>query len=118
VVHLGINRRALCDVELGGQLIRAGETVLAAVSAANWDPDRFPAPDRLDLHRDGASHVAFGHGVHQCLGQQLARMELAVAFTELTRRFPSPRLAVPVDQVPMRDSMLTYDPDRLPVTWT
>jgi cytochrome P450 len=117
ILQFGLNRRALADVELGGQRIRAGETVFGALSAANCDPDRFPGPDRFDLHRGRTAHLAFGYGIHQCVGQQLARLELATVFTELPRRFPSLRLAVPADQVPMRQDMVIYGVHELPLTW-
>jgi cytochrome P450 len=117
IVQFGVNRRATEDVEIGGVTIRAGEVVYGATLAANWDPGRFDHPDLLALDRGGPAHLAFGHGVHQCLGQQLARIELTVVFTELPRRFPELRLAVPADAVPMRDDMLIYGVHELPVTW-
>ncbi|WP_216214110.1 cytochrome P450 [Amycolatopsis aidingensis] len=110
-------RAALEDVELGGQLIRAGETVILSVQAANRDPGQFPAPDALDLHRKATGHLAFGHGVHQCLGQQLARVEMRIAFPALVGWFPRLRLAVPPEEVPMRDKANIYGVHRLPVTW-
>lgn len=88
-------RSALEDVEVAGELIRAGETVTVSVQAANRDPRRFPEPDRLDIRRRATGHLSFGHGPHQCLGQQLARVEMAVALPALLARFPSLRLAVP-----------------------
>ena len=71
----------------------------------------------LDLSRQYSPHLAFGHGVHQCLGQQLARVEMKVGFAALLGRFPSLRLAVPLGQVRMRDDMLIYGVHALPVTW-
>lgn len=110
-------RTALEDVELGGEVIKAGETVTVSVPAANRDPAHFADPDTLDLLRKTGGHVAFGHGVHQCLGQQLARVELQVALPALVTRFPSLRLAVPADEVAMRTDMLIYGVHRLPVVW-
>ncbi|MBB5953820.1 cytochrome P450 [Saccharothrix tamanrassetensis] len=110
-------RVALEDVELAGELIKAGETVTVSIPAANRDPERFPDPDTLDLLRPPGSHVAFGHGIHQCLGQQLARVELQVALPALLTRFPGLRLAVPAEEVAMRADMLIYGVHRLPVTW-
>ncbi|MFC7586724.1 cytochrome P450 [Nonomuraea antimicrobica] len=110
-------RTALEDVELGGELVRAGQTVTLSIQAANRDPGRFPDPDQLDLGRAGGGHVAFGHGVHQCLGQQLARVEMRAAFPALFARFPSLRLAVAPEEVPLRTDMLIYGVHRLPVTW-
>jgi cytochrome P450 len=117
IAHTGM-RAALEDVELDGQVIKAGESVTLSVQAANRDPAKFPDPDTLDLHRKATGHLAFGHGIHQCLGQQLARVELRVALPALFARFPALRLAVPADDVPLRGSdMGIYGVHRLPVTW-
>ncbi|MEU7227625.1 cytochrome P450 [Streptomyces chrestomyceticus] len=112
-----ILRSALEDVEVEGRLIKAGETVTVSVQAANRDPRKFPGPDRLDIHRKATGHLAFGHGAHQCLGQQLARVEMAVAFPALLARFPTLRLAVPPHEVPLRDRANIYGVISLPVTW-
>jgi cytochrome P450 len=118
ILHLGApNRAALEDVELAGQLIRAGETVVLGLPAVNRDPARFPDPDVLRLDRDARQHLSFGFGVHQCLGQQLARIEMRIGFRALFERFPTLRLAVPADEVPLRDSAVVYGVWRLPVTW-
>ncbi|MEU6730281.1 cytochrome P450 [Nonomuraea wenchangensis] len=117
VLQFDVRRTALVDVEIGGQVIAAGETVVLALPVANRDPGRFPCPDALDLSRSAAGHLAFGHGVHQCLGQHLARAELRVALTALFERFPGLRLAVPAGEVPTRDRSAVYGVDRLPVTW-
>ncbi len=116
ITHTGM-RAALEDVELGGQLIKAGETVGVSVQAANRDPLKFPDPDKLDVRRKAAGHLAFGHGVHQCLGQQLARVQMKVAFTGLFARFPTLRLAVPAEDVPMRTDSDVYGVHSLPVAW-
>ncbi|MFD4190996.1 cytochrome P450 [Amycolatopsis thermoflava] len=116
IAHTGV-RAALEDVELDGQVIRAGESVTIAANAANRDPERFPDPDTLDLRRHAAGHLAFGHGIHQCLGQQLARVEMRVAIPALFARFPTLRLAVTADEVPLRHDMSIYGVHRLPVTW-
>ncbi|MEV8528765.1 cytochrome P450 [Streptomyces sp. NPDC052000] len=110
-------RSALEDVEVEGRLIRAGETVTVSVQAANRDPHKFPDPDRLDINRKATGHLAFGHGAHQCLGQQLARVEMTVAFPALLARFPTLRLAVPPQDVPLRDRANIYGVISLPVTW-
>jgi cytochrome P450 len=117
ILHLGLVRIPTEDVELGGHHIKAGEPVFASLVAANHDPAQFPDPETLDLTRTYSPHVAFGHGVHQCLGQQLARMELKVGLGALLDRFPALRLAVPVDQVPMRADSIIYGVRELPVTW-
>ncbi|MET9956085.1 cytochrome P450 [Streptomyces sp. NPDC006339] len=116
VAHTSV-KSALEDIELDGRLIRAGESVTLSFEAANRDPARFPEPDVLDLHRKATGHLGFGHGAHQCLGQQLARVELTVALPALLRRFPTLRLAVPPEEVPLRTDMNIYGVHRLPVTW-
>ncbi|MEV4798571.1 cytochrome P450 [Nonomuraea sp. NPDC049421] len=111
-------RVALEDVELGGHTITAGSTVVLSLSTANRDPDRFTDPHRLDVHRQEGGHLAFSHGVHQCLGQQLARVELRVALPALLGRFPALRLAVPADEVALRpEAADIYGVKSLPVTW-
>jgi cytochrome P450 len=110
-------RTALEDVELHGELVKAGESVTLSVPAADRDPARFPDPDALDVRRDTAGHVAFGHGVHQCLGQQLARVEMRVVLPALFERFPKLRLAVPAEELRMREDMLVYGVHELPVDW-
>ncbi|MFD7503067.1 cytochrome P450 [Streptomyces sp. NPDC059850] len=117
IVQFGTVRVAREDVEIAGARVRAGETVVASIAAANRDPARFPDPDGLDVTRDATEHIAFGHGVHQCLGQHLARMEMRTGYPALLRRFPTLRLAVPPEEVPLRDDMLVYGVHRLPVTW-
>jgi cytochrome P450 len=110
-------RSALEDVEVEGRLIKAGETVTVSVQATNRDPHKFPDPDRLDIHRKATGHLAFGHGAHQCLGQQLARVEMTIAFPALLARFPTLRLAVPPQEVPLREHSNIYGVISLPVTW-
>jgi cytochrome P450 len=86
--------------------------------AANRDDQRFERPDELDLRRGGKGQIGFGHGVHVCLGQHLARLEMRIAFTRLLERFPSLSLAVPVDEVQLSgEKALTFSVRRLPVTW-
>ncbi|MFI2213986.1 cytochrome P450 [Streptomyces sp. NPDC020141] len=116
IAHTGA-KSALEDIELDGRLIRAGETVTFAIDAANRDPRRFPDPDTLDLRRRATGHLGFGHGIHQCLGQQLARVEMNVALPALLARFPTLRLAVPPEDVPLRTGMSIYGVRALPVTW-
>ncbi|MBF6330902.1 cytochrome P450 [Nocardia transvalensis] len=116
IVHT-TSRTALEDVEVAGQLIRAGETVAISVQAANRDRQRFDDPDTFDIRRSAVGHLSFGHGVHQCLGQQLARVEMRIALPALLNRFPTLRLATPADEVPTRDRMDIYGVYRLPVTW-
>ncbi|MEW2160027.1 cytochrome P450 [Streptomyces sp. NPDC007189] len=111
-------RYATEDIELGGETIGKGSTVVVSLLAANHDPQRFDNPDTLDIHRTARGHLSFGHGVHQCLGQQLARIEMRAGFTGLLRRFPALELAVPADQVRLRTNMNIYGVHELPVTWT
>ncbi|QGV77547.1 cytochrome P450 [Streptomyces ficellus] len=112
------HRTALEDVELGGQVIEAGTTVVLSYHTANRDPDRFADPHTLDLHRQAAGHLAFSHGIHQCLGQQLARVEMRVAFRALLDRFPTLRLAVPAEEVALRpETADIFGVKSLPVTW-
>ncbi|GAA0935944.1 cytochrome P450 [Nonomuraea longicatena] len=114
----GSMRVALEDVELDGRTIEAGATVILSYNTANRDPGRFADPQTLDLKRDDGGHLAFGHGIHQCLGQQLARIELKVALPALLDRFPTLRLAVPADEVVLRpESADIYGVKSLPVTW-
>lgn len=117
ILQFDVRRTALVDVEIDGRTIAAGETVVLSLPVANRDPARFPEPDTLDLGRSATGHLAFGHGVHQCLGQHLARAELRIALTALFSRFPDLRLAVSPDEVPTRDRMAVYGVDRLPVRW-
>jgi cytochrome P450 len=87
-------RYATADVSVGGVVIPKGEMVLVIITAANRDPARFPSPDALDLARPDNRHLAFGHGIHYCLGAPLARLEGEIAFGTLLRRMPELRLGV------------------------
>lgn len=116
IAHTGV-RVALEDVELDGRQIKAGESVTLSVMAANRDPAKFTDPDRLDVRRRATGHVALGYGIHQCLGQQLARVEMRVALPAVFARFPGLRLAVPAGDVPLRTDSDIYGVERLPVTW-
>jgi cytochrome P450 len=113
--HVGF-RLAARDIEIAGKCIHAGDGVIAPIMAANRDPEVFPDPDRLDIRRDARGHLAFGYGVHQCLGQALARVELQAVFAKLPRRFPTLRTAVGFDQLHFKSSLI-YGVDELPVTW-
>ncbi|WP_320065573.1 cytochrome P450 [Micromonospora sp. RTGN7] len=117
IVHVGIFRFAKEDLELGGDHLPVGSTVVISLVAANRDKQHWPDPDVLDVTRVRNPHLAFGHGVHQCLGQQLARVEMRVGYSELLRRLPNLRLAVPPEEVPLRTDMITYGVHALPVVW-
>ncbi|MEU3186009.1 cytochrome P450 [Streptomyces sp. NPDC006923] len=117
ITHSGRRRVALEDIEVAGQVIRAGEGLVIPNDIGNRDPDAFPDPDRLDLHRDARHHVAFGFGVHQCLGQPLARMELQVVYATLYRRVPTLRLAAALEDIPFKHDGSVYGVYELPVTW-
>ncbi len=111
-------RYATEDIELGGETIGKGSTVVVSLLAANHDPQRFDNPDTLDIHRTARGHLSFGHGIHQCLGQQLARIEMRAGFEGLLRRFPTLELAVPAGEVKLKTDMNIYGVHELPVTWT
>ncbi|MEU3641942.1 cytochrome P450 [Lentzea sp. NPDC034063] len=117
IISMGVSRHAKEDVVIGGATIRAGETVVVSVPAVNRDDSQYDDPHALLVDRPRGHHVAFGHGIHQCLGQQLARVEMMVGFTELLKRFPTLKLAVPADEVPLRTDMSIYGVHSLPVTW-
>ena len=102
-------------VTIGGTLIPAREPVLIAIASANRDPDRYPAPDQVDLGRDVGGNLAFGHGIHYCLGAPLARMEGEIAFGGLLARFPGMTLAVPPESLRWRPSTLIRGLETLPV---
>lgn len=118
IVHNGRSRVALEDIEIGGETIRAGDGIIIYTGTGNRDAEVFPDPDRLDIGRDARRHMAFGFGVHQCLGQPLARLELQVVYGTLYRRIPALRLATGVDQLPFKHDGLVYGVYELPVTWS
>jgi cytochrome P450 len=111
-------RRAVTrDTTIAGQPIGAGEGVLTLLHAANRDPRAFAQPDELDLDRNQNTHVAFGSGIHQCLGQPVARMMLHVTFPRLFDRFPGLRLAAPKDELVYNEGRTIWGPRELPVEW-
>ncbi|GAA1614406.1 cytochrome P450 [Actinoplanes couchii] len=117
ITHGGLRRVALADIELGGETIRAGEGIVVVNETANRDPSVFPDPDSLDLRRDARAHVTFGYGIHQCVGQSLARMELQEAYPALLRRLPTLARAADLDDIPFKHDGFIYGVYRLPVTW-
>jgi cytochrome P450 len=117
VVQSAIPRVTTTDVEIAGTHIPAGMLVVASLPSANRDPDFIDAPDVLDISRGTQGHLAFGHGVHHCLGAPLARMEMRTAFPALLRRFPQLTLAEPFGDVQFRAYHFIYGVRSLEVTW-
>jgi cytochrome P450 len=110
-------RVAMEDIQVGDVLVRAGEGMICANGSANRDESVFADPDRLDIYRDARAHVAFGHSVHQCLGQTLARLELEIVFNVLFERIPGLKLARPMEDLPFKNDVLIYGVYSVPVTW-
>ncbi|MFE0150232.1 cytochrome P450 [Nonomuraea sp. NPDC059007] len=110
-------RVATEDVRIGGVSIKAGEGVVVSTLSAGWDPVAFKDPAKLDIERGARHHLAFGFGPHQCLGQNLARMELQIVFDSLFRRIPTLRLAVPTEEIAFKTDAVVYGVHELPVTW-
>jgi cytochrome P450 len=117
IIDMATARLCVGDIEVDGQLIRAGDGVPALGYSANRDPRAFENPDELDIERGARHHVAFGFGPHQCLGQNLARMELQIVFDTLFQRIPTLALAADVDDLPFKDDANIYGLYRLPVSW-
>ncbi|MFB6551232.1 cytochrome P450 [Streptomyces sp. NPDC056405] len=117
IVHTGRRRVAVADIEIDGQVIRAGDGVIIATDFANRDPDVFTDSGRLDVTRDARRHVAFGFGVHQCLGQPLARVELQTVYSTLYSRIPTLAPACGVDELEFKHDSFIYGVYVLPVTW-
>jgi len=112
-----LNRRAVEDLEINGQPVEAGELLSLSVLAANQDVELIGDDASLNVRRKPVAHLAFGFGPHQCLGQQLARIELRVALPALLRRFPTLRLAIPFEEVDFRVLSPVYGLKSLPLTW-
>ncbi|MGW5741378.1 cytochrome P450 [Amycolatopsis sp. NPDC003861] len=118
VVQWGVLRYATADVQIGARSVRAGEWLVAALNSANRDESVFTGADKLDFGRESPrTHVAFGFGAHQCVGQQLARVELQEALTGLFRRVPDLRLGVAREELEFKHNTLVYGVRELPVAW-
>jgi cytochrome P450 len=117
VVQVAFPRIARVDTEIGGERIRAGDVVLFSLSGANRDPSFVPGAEHFDARRAPSQHLAFGHGIHRCIGSELARMELRAAYPALLRRFPGLRLAKPAGDIAFREYSVVYGIDELPVAW-
>ncbi|MBW1602511.1 cytochrome P450 [Streptomyces sp. JJ66] len=112
-----IPRVALEDIEIGGKVIRAGDGILCLGLAGNRDPEVFPEPDKMDISRGSRKHLGFGHGVHHCIGADLARLELQIVWSKLFARIPTLRLATPFADIPRKEGAVIYGLWELPVTW-
>ncbi|MEU7694765.1 cytochrome P450 [Microbispora hainanensis] len=117
VVQVAFPRFAREDLVLAGQPIAKGQMVLCSLTAANRDPALGTDMDLAVPGRKVSPHVAFGHGIHRCIGAPLAQMEMRIAFPALLRRFPGLRLAVPFEQLAFREISIVYGLDSLPVAW-
>lgn len=117
IAHFNGSRVALEDVEIRGHPVKKGDGILAMANAANRDPAVFECPDQFDITRDASKHIAFSFGVHQCLGQNLARVEMQEAFIALVDRIPSLRVSVPIEELSFKGEVFVYGLHRLPVQW-
>ncbi|WP_099038349.1 cytochrome P450 [Mycobacterium neglectum] len=117
IVHSQVDRVATEDLTLGGQQIQAGDWLVMNLPAGNWDPDFVENPDVLDGDRNVRGHLGFGYGVHQCIGANLARVEMQIAFATLARRVPGLQLAVDVKDLRFKGESGIYGMKELPVTW-
>ena len=117
ITHTGLLRIVLEDIEIAGTVLRAGDSVILSNEIGNRDPSVVDEPDELDLGQPARHHIAFGFGVHQCLGQPLARMELQVVYGTLYKRIPTLRLAVEPKDIPLKHDGTVYGVYELPVTW-
>jgi cytochrome P450 len=117
VVHSVTPRTAREDVVVGGQKITAGEILLCSLPAANRDPGLGERMDEFDVTRKIAAHMAFGHGIHHCLGAPLARMEMKIAYPALLKRFPNLAVTLPLDDIDYRPYSIVFGVKSLPVTW-
>ncbi|MFD2421592.1 cytochrome P450 [Amycolatopsis pigmentata] len=117
IIDFAVARIAVAEMEISGVRINAGEGVVALTHLADHDNALFADPQRLDIDRGARHHLAFGFGPHQCLGQNLARVELQIVFDTLFARLPGLRLAEPADTLPFKDDAKVYGLYKLPVTW-
>ncbi len=117
IVHTQVDRVATEDLTLGGQLIHAGDLLVMNLPAGNWDAEFVENPEELDIDRNTHGHLGFGYGVHQCIGANLARVEMQIAFATLARRLPGLRLAVPPQELSFKGESGIYGMKELPVAW-
>jgi cytochrome P450 len=116
-VQFSPRRVALTDVEIGGVQVKKGEGLFLLLASANRDERMFADPDNVNVERDASAHLTFGDGIHQCLGQMLARFELQIVYSVLLERLPQLALAVPMDEIRFKHDMQIYGVHNLPVTW-
>lgn len=112
-----IPRVALEDIEIAGKVIRKGDGILCLGLAGNRDPEVFPNPDEVIFSRGSRKHLGFGHGLHHCIGADLARLEMQIVWTTLFQRIPTLRLAKPFNEIPRKEGAVIYGLWELPVTW-
>ncbi|MBL1079381.1 cytochrome P450 [Nocardia sp. 2] len=118
ITHTGLRRVAAADIEIAGETIREGDGIIFDIGAANWNPETFPDPETIDVTRpNAAQHLAFGAGRHNCIGLQLARLELGITLQTLFRRVPTLRLATTIDQISFKEDAMVYGITTLPVEW-
>lgn len=117
IVHTGTPRIILQDMIIGGQTIQAGDIATLSLPSANRDADFMTDPDVFDVTRQPQAYLTFGHGIHQCLGQQLARLEMSVALPALLRRFPNLSLAASIADLTFRGDGPVNGVRELPVSW-
>lgn len=117
VVTSLVERIAVEDVEIGGQLVRAGEGLIINLPSGNRDSAVISDADRFDIERNNVGNIAFGYGTHQCIGQMIARAELEIALPALFRRIPELRLDVPLEELRYRGDMGVFGVHALPVKW-
>jgi cytochrome P450 len=110
-------RVAAEDLEIGGQVIKAGKAVIPLTFSANRDDGHYADADVLDIRRGARDHLAFGYGIHQCLGQPLPRAELQIVMPELFRRLPNLRVTVPLEEIAFKQGTSVYGVHSLPVSW-
>jgi cytochrome P450 len=113
----GMPRYISAEIEVGGRVLPAGTTVITSMGSANRDEAAFPGASEMDLRRTPNPHLAFGAGPHSCIGQALARLELQTALTVLLTRLPGLRLAVPADELPLREGLIIGGLDQVMVRW-
>jgi cytochrome P450 len=115
VVQVGFPRFAVRDIEIGGKSVFKGDIVICSLAGANRDPRHGVDMDRVDPNRPPPGHLAFGYGLHRCVGAELGRLELRMAYPALVRRFPDLALATPADELTYRKLAVVYGVESVPV---